>query len=188
MLQKREKMYHIKPDKRSGKSAKLVCEGLADMLNEKSYCDITISDVCSRCGIARTTFYRLFDTLDDVMLYQFDSLFEESIAEYAENQNPHKSLAKTLLEIAANNKPLISAIVASGRSDLFSASAASKEKWIHQTIHLQISEKDSVYCTAMLTQLAYAVLSIWVNTGCHESSDALYEIMKRNIKLIDSHL
>lgn len=181
-------MYHIKKDKRMLKSAALICDGLAEALKTNPYTEVSITDVCEPKGVARTTFYRLFDTLDDVLLYQFDSLFEESIAEYAENQNPHKSLAKTLLEIAANNKPLISAIVASGRSDLFSASAASKEKWIHQTIHLQISEKDSVYCTAMLTQLAYAVLSIWVNTGCHESSDALYEIMKRNIKLIDSHL
>ena len=55
-------------------------------------------------------------------------------------------------------------------------------------VNLQITEKDSLYCTAMLTQLAYAVLSIWVNTGCHESSDELYEIMKHEMKLIYTYL
>ncbi len=181
-------MYHIKKDKRMIKSAALICDGLAEILRAKPYAEISITDVCEPKGIARTTFYRLFDTLDDVLLYQFDSLFEESIVKYAEYDNLHKSFAKTILEIAVNNKTLISAIVASGKSDLFSASTTSNEERILQNVNLQITEKDSLYCTAMLTQLAYAVLSIWVNTGCHESSDELYEIMKHEMKLIYTYL
>jgi AcrR family transcriptional regulator len=170
------------------KSAALICDGLAKALNTTSYDDISIADVCRPNGIARTTFYRLFDTLDDVLLYQFDTLFKDSIAKYTEDEDPGKSFARTILEIATHNKALVSAIVASGRSDLFSASTISNEDSILKNVNLQITKKDSLYCTAMLTQLAYAVISIWVNTGCHESTAQLYQIMKREIKLIYTNL
>ena len=66
-------MYHIKTDKRSQRSVKLFCEGLAEVLKKKDYQEISISDLCLETGMARTTFYRLFDIIDDVLLYQFDA-------------------------------------------------------------------------------------------------------------------
>ena len=88
-------MYHIKHDKRVYKSANLICDGLAEMLKVKSYDEISITDVCNINGIARTTFYRLFDTLDDV-LYQFDNLFEQSINKYKKDSDLGKSYAKMI--------------------------------------------------------------------------------------------
>ena len=89
-------MYHIKHDKRVYKSANLICDGLAEMLKVKSYDEISITDVCNINGIARTTFYRLFGTLDDVLLYQFDNLFEQSINKYKKDSDLGKSYAKMI--------------------------------------------------------------------------------------------
>lgn len=180
-------MYHIKQDKRVDQSAALICEGLALALQGKPYAEISITEVCRHSGIARTTFYRLFDTLDDVLLYQFDELFKTCLQAYAA-QAEERSFAKTILDLATHNKALISAMIASGRSDLFSRSGRAQEDSILRSMDLEMSEKDRLYCTAILTQLAYAVLGTWVNTGCRESSAALYEIMRRDVTLLNAYL
>ena len=188
MLQKREKMYHIKSDKRSHKSAALICEGLAAMLNEKSYRDITISDVCSCCGIARTTFYRLFDTLDDVLLYQFDGLFETGIAQYRSDSDSVWSYAYILLSIAISDRSLIAALIASGRTDLFDFSARLKEQQLLHDIGLTLKEPNRRYCTAMLNAMLLSTIKIWIKNGGMESVDELYEILKTNLAMILKYL
>ncbi len=184
MLRKEEKMYHIKNDKRAYKSAILISESLADMLKEKKYDEISITDVCVARGVARTTFYRLFDTLDDVLIYQFDTLFEESIKQFTSVTNMGKSFARFMVEIAMNNRALVTAIVESGRSDLFDFSTRAKEPVIIQSMKIVVDDKDRLYCTPMLTQLAYAVFRTWISTGCRETADELYGIMKQELKLI----
>ena len=177
-------MYHIINDKRAHKSTMLICEGLSEVLQRKSYADISITDVCAPKGVARTTFYRLFDTLDDVLLYQFDTLFEESFKQYIASPAPEKSYAKILLKIAMSNKPLLIAMIHSGRNDLFDFSTRSKENTLLASINLNINEQDKLYCRTLINYIAYAVLSTWVKQGCKESSDELYKILKTEINII----
>ena len=182
--QKGKKMYHIIEDKRAHKSATLICEGLSEMLQRKPYEEIRITDVCSPKGVARTTFYRLFDTLDDVLLYQFDTLFEESLKQYTTSPTTEKSYAKILLQIAMSNKSLLTAIIHSGRNDLFEFSTRTKENALLQSINLNINEQDKLYCRTLINYIAYAILSTWVNQGCKESPNELYQIMKNEISII----
>ena len=177
-------MYHIIDDKRAYKSADLICEGLSEMLQKKPYDEIGITDVCAPRGVARTTFYRLFDTLDDVLIYQFDTLFEESFRQYTAALEGEKSYAKILLQIAMSNKPLLTAIIHSGRNDLFDFSTRNKENALLHSIDLDIDEQDKLYCRTLINCIAYAVLSTWVNQGCNESPVELYEILKRDISII----
>lgn len=182
--QKGAKMYHIINDKRAYKSASLISEGLSEMLQRKTYQDISITDVCAPKGVARTTFYRLFDTLDDVLLFQFDTLFEESLKQYTSSNVTEKSYAKILLQIAMSNKSLLTAIIHSGRNDLFDFSTRNKENALLASINLNITERDKLYCRTLIHYIAYAVLSTWVEQGCKESSDELYQILKTEINII----
>lgn len=177
-------MYHIAHDQRTRKSAALICEGLAEKLREKPYGEISITDVCAPRGIARTTFYRLFDTLDDVLLYQFDTLFEESLRRYS----PGDSYAKVILQTAMQTPSLIAAIVSSGRNDLFDFSTRAKETAVLAALQLDVSKADRLYCTPMLNHMAYAVLSTWVRGGCRETEAELYQIMKREIGIISKNI
>lgn len=181
-------MYHIKSDKRSRKSAELICEGLAGMLKEKDSREITISDVCSRCGIARTTFYRLFDTLDDVLLYQFDTLFETGMAQYRSNGDPACSYAKIFLEIALSDRSLITALIAGGRTDLFDCVTRLKENQLLQGIGLTLADPERRYCTAILNAMLLSVVKVWAENGGKESAGELYEMLRSDIALIGVYL
>ncbi len=69
------KLYHIKDDKRSKRSARFIYLALDSLLDEKNYDDISITEVIQRSEIGRSTFYRNFDSLDDILKYECDRKF-----------------------------------------------------------------------------------------------------------------
>lgn len=178
-------MYHIKTDKRSVKSARLICDGLSEALKKKSYTNITISDVCSFHDIARSTFYRLFDTLDDVLLYQFDSLFQNSLEEFAHSKDPY---AKIMLRIAVSDMVLLSALISSGRTDLFDFTTRNREEDLINHLQLNIGVKDRLYCTPMLNSMICSVIKTWLSNGCQESVSELYELVKKDLQLLINYM
>src|SRR5574344_2018703 len=157
-------MYHIKNDKREISSASLICESLSMIMKKKEYKDINVSEVCAYFGVARTTFYRLFDILDDVLIYQFNKLFIDSLTNFNNNIDSH--FAKTMIEVAVSNKPLITAIVCSGRSDLLFDATKANEKAILSSTNIVMSEEDRKDCNSILGQIAFGVIKIWVTGGC----------------------
>ena len=66
-------MYHIKEDKRAQASVELICDGLKRCLKEKSFESVTISDIQRVSGVSRSTFYRNFDRIEDVLALMCDS-------------------------------------------------------------------------------------------------------------------
>lgn len=70
-------MYHIPNDSRSKKSAFKIYQSLRHNLWTKELKDITVMDIYKESKIARTTFYRLFDNIIDVLEYQLDIYFKE---------------------------------------------------------------------------------------------------------------
>ena len=69
-------MYHIANDIRAKKSADLIVKGLEDCLKEKPLSQIKIMDIYNKSYVSRATFYRLFDSIDDVITYECDCLVE----------------------------------------------------------------------------------------------------------------
>lgn len=77
-------MYHIKEDKRAKASVELICDGLKRCLKEKSFESVTISDIQRVSGVSRSTFYRNFDRIEDVLALMCDRVFEEAfLSDYA---------------------------------------------------------------------------------------------------------
>ncbi|GEM_PF-5850719 len=80
-------MYHISKDKRAARSAALIYDGLLECMKKKPFDAVTISDLQKASGVARTTFYRAFDNLSDVLYWKCDTCFSEALAA-DENQPP----------------------------------------------------------------------------------------------------
>ena len=72
-------MYRIKNDKRSLNSIKLVSDGLVKCLETKEFDNISISDIQKTTYVSRATFYRYFDSTLDVLVYNIDKIFENTI-------------------------------------------------------------------------------------------------------------
>lgn len=63
-------MHHVKQDQRSKDSASAIANALFALVTLKPWQEIGISEVVSLAQVGRATFYRNFDTLEDVLTYQ----------------------------------------------------------------------------------------------------------------------
>lgn len=181
-------MYHIKNDKRAQKSAALISENFRTALAEKPYKEITIAEVCAPNSVARTTFYRLFDTLDDVLLYQLDQILEEGITKYLNADGDDRPYALFFFETAMRHPTLVKAAVDSGRYDLFRFAAREKNDSFVKMLRLTMKNTDLSYCMSMLNAIGFSALRIWAENGCRESPEEVYEIVKRNLKTVSLYL
>ena len=72
-------MYHIKKDKRSVQSGILIFRALKDLMDEKPFDAITVTELVRRADLGRATFYRNFDNIEDVLFLQCDRRFEQLV-------------------------------------------------------------------------------------------------------------
>ena len=104
-------MYHIKEDKRAKASVELICDGLKRCLKEKSFESVTISDIQRVSGVSRSTFYRNFDRIEDVLALMCDRVFEEAfLSDYA-------NISEAVFRTWFRHQELIETIVGIDRGD-----------------------------------------------------------------------
>ena len=58
-------------------SKEWIAKALFELMKEKPYKEITITEVSEKADLARRTFYRHFETLDDVLNYTMQTTFEQ---------------------------------------------------------------------------------------------------------------
>lgn len=71
-------------NRQSERSKKWMEEALFQLMREKRFQEITVTDITERAGISRLTFYRNFETKESVLYHYFGRLFEEYLTELKE--------------------------------------------------------------------------------------------------------
>jgi AcrR family transcriptional regulator len=181
-------MYHIKNDKRSQTSAKLISEGLLKCLNNKEFSNITITEVQQASLVGRATFYRLFDNLTDVLAYQSDQIFDDIVRSY---NTPPNQLPKDVITLFADNwikhDKLLETIVKCNRLDIIIESHRKNEDSIKKFFfpNTEIETTQSNYLIVTLSTLMTGILSEWIRTGKKEDASQLCTRVQDSIKLIN---
>ncbi|MBO0410834.1 TetR/AcrR family transcriptional regulator [Enterococcus hulanensis] len=67
-------------------SKKWIIAALLQLLEKKPYSEITITEITKKAGVARLTFYRNFDSKDQILLTRSEELFQEYLAEIKQSQ------------------------------------------------------------------------------------------------------
>ena len=68
-------MYHQCTTEKTATQQKIFTEALYQAMQEKSYSEITITELCFQTGLSRNIFYRLFDCKDDILYALIDNRF-----------------------------------------------------------------------------------------------------------------
>ena len=63
------------------RSKHMLIEALLDLMEEKPFKDISISELTAKADLSRRTFYRLFETKEDILLYHIKTLWYENVSE-----------------------------------------------------------------------------------------------------------
>ena len=69
-------MYHG-TNKTALKSQKRILEALLNLMEQEEYTNITVKNICRQADISRQTFYYLFESKDEIVIYYLNSFLEE---------------------------------------------------------------------------------------------------------------
>ena len=169
-------MYHVKNDKRCIRSAESIMNALEQLMAKKAFLDITITDIQKTAGIGRSTFYRLFDTIDDVVTYMVDREFEEIVRGYSTMSI--RDFTIDCLSGVVERGGILIGILSSGKSELVTRSLREN---LHRSAE-EAGEADEAglqYRFAVFASACISVIRVWDENGRKESIEELADYMQK---------
>lgn len=169
-------MYHIKADKRARTSVDLICRGLLTCMETKEFNEITITDIQRVSTVSRSTFYRNFDCLEDVLSLLIDRGFAEIFS-----GDDSVSLRERCLRYWIEHDKVMEALITAHRTDLLfnslRRSAANRES----LQFLMADPKKYDYFMSIITSVMTGILVTWVERGKTDTADELLQVLKEDM-------
>jgi len=180
-------MYHINNNKRTKQSAELIYRGLLACMGKKSFDEITISDLQRASSVARSTFYRSFDNISDVLYWKCDVCFQEVLGSYRPDVFLGEyDLARHYFRYWLDHSEILELLIEINRQDIIYACHMSNAKLLHDRYGdipgLPVAHEN--YFMAIRTGFTISVLTAWFNGGRIESPDEIIEIIREQFALI----
>lgn len=183
-------MYHIKDDQRSIRSSELLYDGLAELMGKKPFTAITVKDVVESAKVGRTTFYRNFDEIEDILRLRCDKVFEELIdylrAYLQKNRQESETrvvLLKPLLRYFYLHSDIIELLMKVNRLDIIQESfrmAIEPFKTQIMSRH-DVAEEYADYGLAIRTGVMMNILIYWIQSGKKQAPDDLADNLGKMI-------
>ena len=181
-------MYHIKNDKRSIQSSQWIYEALAQLMSEKKYEDIKVTEIVEKAKVGRTTFYRNFDSIDDVLRMKcdetFDNLYKYILDCYSENGFSDNTLfMKPLLRFWYVNSDIMELLLKANKLDIINSSAI---KIVDAFEPLICSSSIAIknhwdYFISLQSGIFISILSQWIKNGKDIPPDDLADLIYKQI-------
>ena len=184
-------MYHIKTDKRSIQSSQRMYSALEELMGEKPYTDITVTDIVDRAQLGRTTFYRHFDTIDDVLRMKCDEKYD-GLAEYfleyhrMESRGNKTLFLKPFLRYWYIHSAIIELLIKAGRQDIIKDSF---QKMMASYRDFILEGREDVgdhftYFSEIRAAVSISILTEWIKNKKNIPPDDLAEVIISQLKSI----
>jgi len=178
-------MYHIKNDQRAIRSSQILYDALASLMREKPYDTIRVTDLVEEAQVGRTTFYRNFDAIEDVLRMRCDQVFDGLIA-YVKSylqQHPHEvnmMQIKPTLRYFYLHSDIVELLMQAKRIDIIhDAFHRCMEPFKEQIIaHQGVSEAYVDYALAIRVGVTVNVLIHWIETDKQQAPDDLANTLR----------
>lgn len=181
-------MYHIKSDKRSKDSSIRLYNALYILLQTHEFGSITVKELAETAAVARATFYRNFDSIEDILLYEIDEKFR-LLKEYLNayySKTPSYSLNFFILPFLSfwqNDTKLVELLIRCNKieilQDAFIKLLSSSIEAYYEPNAIDIENYN--YFLALRSGIAINVLVQWIKSGKLETPDEIIEILIRQI-------
>lgn len=184
-------MYHINNNKRSIQSSEWLYEALRDLMNEKEYQDINITEIVERAKVGRSTFYRNFDSKDDILRFKCDEKFKELkeyILEFRKNndENTEPLFLKPFLRFWYLDSTIIELLIAAYRLDILADTFSKMFRGFFGSSKF-INEANAKYADYLLSLrygIAINLLTQWIKNNKRDAPDDLADIILSQVRLI----
>jgi AcrR family transcriptional regulator len=182
-------MFHIKEDKRAVQSANLIYNALSEIMNEKEYESISVTELVNKAGVGRATFYRGFDQIDDVLKWKCELRFKELylyVREYYSNPTYFELSFFILpfLKFWNDDDEIVRTLIKGHRLDIF------RECFYRLFQHFakELPSDDNVinqhldYFIAARAGISMHLLITWINKGKDVTPEELNKIIIEQTK------
>jgi len=154
-------------------------------MGEKEFAKISVIDLVDAANVGRTTFYRNFDEIEDILHMRNDQVFDgliEYIFDYRKTKElDHRSeLLKPILRYFYLNSEIIELVINAHRIDIFDQSF---RKLVEPLKPILVSiygvEEDYVdYLIAINIGVVTKILTHWIKSGKKQAPDDLADTIK----------
>lgn len=182
-------MYRIKNDQRALQSAEMLYDGLVKLMQEMPFDAIKVTDLVIASHVGRTTFYRHFDAIDDILRWRSDQTYDDMIQyviEYVQNHgNPARvMLLKPVLQYFYLHSEIIELLIQANRLDIAMASL-NRAVMPHIAPALASLANDEAFLDYDMTIRIGIITNIlvkWIADGKQPPPDELAGTLSRRIK------
>ena len=180
-------MYHIKSDRRSQASAAEIARGLQECLRTTPLKNVTVSDIHRVTGISRATFYRLFDTPEDVLIYQLDQMTDGILeGNYRADLTPRQIMEQTIA-LGLQKHEFLQALVENGRQDLlfrYTEKSMHNLDGIRRIFPENMEPVEREFIIAHLSMSMVAIQTIWARNGQKETPHQLLQYLNTYARMM----
>jgi AcrR family transcriptional regulator len=171
-------MYHIKDDKRSIFTSEQIYEALIRLLEKEDIEEMTISRLVKKAEVGRSSFYRNFDSITDVLYWKCDISFNEVISGFLKQGNREdKNMLNYVLEYWMKRSEILEAISKIKRIDIIYECFMNNSK--ESLTGLLPSDNSMEYLLSARVGVLVSVLETWIKKGKKETSQELANIMSK---------
>ena len=178
-------MYHIKEDKRSQASARLVGEAMMELLETHAFDDISISDIQRQSTVGRATFYRLFDNTVDVLSWLCNQTFDQIVMEHPDLSGGMEQAMTHFIGIWMEQEALLQAIIRSGHMEVLYAMFFRRMEETGEMLFsgMPIDPKKADYLVSISTTALIGGLSAWIKHGKTETAEEVFANVRDVVKV-----
>ena len=180
-------MYHIKSDKRSRTSAKLICDAMLQCLREQPFSEITIVDLQKTSSVGRSTFYRLFDRTEDVLEYLYEQRIQNIYNGYHQLPEEHRpSFLLYILKDSYTNSDILEVLI---KNNLIHLMQKIHNKYIPFYIREELGNDSFIsatedYACSMFSSLVVGIISVWIRHNKRETPEELYYLLRTYLQTL----
>lgn len=177
-------MYHISKDKRALQSAELIYKGLLQCLERKFFDQITVTDVQKASGVARTTIYRCFDNLSDILYWRCDLAFREALHSVLPTDTPDElELIQGYFACWTEHSDILKLLMDINRQDIIYACHMKNAELLAQSYGTLpgMDEANARYFMAIRTGVTISILKAWLDGGRRETAQELVQILRTQL-------
>jgi AcrR family transcriptional regulator len=182
-------MYSPSENAQATQSKQMISDALFNLMNRYSYKEITITQICQEAQVVRQTFYRNFETKEDILEYYLDELFLEYVHKFYKKSDEEgsellKSYQKTsdagyeilnFYKFLELKKPLMTNIE---KNQLIFVLERIISKNVTRFFDLSVTTSITVphlvpYVSALISSTVCSILGLWIRNGYQESPEEL---------------
>lgn len=165
------------------RSQNWIAEALVSLMLQKKLKEITVKEIMNATDLSRQTFYQVFDSIEDVMEYHMDTLFQEYIRRCkVEEVDNLCDAAQLFFRFFNENTPFVEALTKNNKTCILQKKC---QEYLHDDNILNFSHngiqtpEEKTYASAFVAVGLVGMLDSWFKSGKTLSTDKLADLVCR---------